>query len=206
MKAMRCPICVLAGCAALMFMGVRIRGADQPTTQPAMPSPDQMNAAMEQAAAPGPEQEAFNKLVGDWDAKITMWFPDPSKPEVSSGKGHYEVILGGRYLKMEFTGTTMGKEFHGLGIMAYDKTQKHYYLSWFDTMGTGILNYVGDNDADGKVLTMRADFPDPMSGQMIHFKDVTTKVDDDHQTYESYMVNGDKEQKIMQIEYTRIKS
>ena len=46
---------------------------------------------------------------------------------------------------------------------------------------------------------------DPMTGKEVMTKNVFKYIDDDHQLMVIYMIEGGKEIKNMQIEYTRVK-
>ena len=42
----------------------------------------------------------------------------------STGSSEVKWIMGGRYLEQTATGTSMGQEFHGMGLMGYDNMKK----------------------------------------------------------------------------------
>ena len=53
---------------------------------------------------------------------------------------------------------------------------------------------------------MNRDMLDPLSGKMMHVRDVTTRVDKDHHTFEMFESLPDgKERKSLEIHYTRKK-
>ncbi|RMH15613.1 MAG: DUF1579 domain-containing protein [Acidobacteria bacterium] len=168
----------------------------------------ELAAAMEtmaKLAAPGEHHEHIAKLAGNWTYRSTMW-PAPGQPPIESeGTLEARMILGGRFLESTYKGDFMGTAFEGRGIDGYDNyTQKHTAY-WIDSMGTMNLTFSGDCSDDHKVTTMEAAFVDPMTGQPMKFRSVTTLVDDDHFTFEAYMVSPEGEFKSMRLEASRKK-
>jgi hypothetical protein len=167
---------VLGLCTLLASFALSARGQDKPKEQ-AMPDAKAMEDAMMKAAAPGPNHQRLSRLVGDWTCTTKMWMA-PGQPPMESGcTMHAESILGGRYVQSVYKGSFAGMPFEGHGTDGYDNVTKRYVSSWVDNMGTGIMNGTGTCDDAGKVCTMMAEMADPMSGQMVKQKMVTTYTD-----------------------------
>jgi Protein of unknown function (DUF1579) len=163
-------------------------------------------AAMIKAGTPGKEHEALAKSAGTFDAEvITRMAPDG--PEMKSkGKETSEMILGGRYLKSDFTGDMGGMTFAGTGLTAYDNVKKKWVSVWADSMSTGVLVSEGTGDAAGKTITFTGEYPDPVDGKSKKFRQVFKQIDDDHHEFEMHMPGPDgKEYRALQIKYTRAK-
>jgi hypothetical protein len=88
-------------------------------------------AAMEmmmKLATPGEGHRKLEVLVGNWNAKNTMWM-DPSKePTVSEGVSEHKWVLGGRFLEQRFEGKFMNMPFSGLGYTGYDNYKKSMWV------------------------------------------------------------------------------
>lgn len=121
----------------------------------------------------------------------------------SEGTCEQTMVLGGRFLRQECTGTMMGKTFTGIGVIGYDNHAKKYISTWMDSMGTGIYLMEGTGSADGKTITQRGRYDDPVEGP-IKLRAVTRMVDTNREIFEMYGTgqNG-QETRMMEITYTR---
>ncbi len=173
--------------------------------QPQMPSPEQMAEAMKMME-PGPHHEHMAKLVGDWKATAKFWMQPGAPPMESPGTMKISLIMGGRYMVSDYDSSFMGQPFKGMALDGYDNMRKMHVGTWVDTMSTGIMSYEGHCSDDHKVLTTYSEVDDPMSGQKVKLRNVTTEIDDDHFTYESFAENpqGEGEMKVMEIAYERM--
>jgi hypothetical protein len=179
--------------------------AQQEGEQPEMPSPEQMEAVMK-LLQPGEHHEHMAQTVGKWKTVAKMWQMPGAPPTESEGTSEVVAVMDGRYFKTTYDGTFMGQPFNGMGIDGYDNIRKKHVGSWIDTMGTGIMNYEGTCSDDHKVLTTYAEVDDPMSGQRIKMRQVTTSIDKDHFKYEAFAKNpmGEGEMQVMEIMYSRM--
>lgn len=173
---------------------------------PAKPMDHQaMMEAYRKLAAPGAPHQLFASLEGSWLTKTREWM-DPAKPPMESeGTAEFKMLLGGRYLQQEFSGSMMGQPFTGIGIDAYDNVSKRYQALWMSTTGTGIFMMEGGAGQDGRTITLKGSHPEPGGGKMTH-RAVWKITDSDHQLFEMYgsdPAHGDREMKMMEIIYTR---
>jgi hypothetical protein len=153
-------------------------------------------------AKPGPPHQQMARLVGKWKTVTSDFSNGPDEPSVSEGTATFESILGGRYLRQEFSGNYGGMPMHGLGIQGYDNSQKKYVGTWIDNFGTGIMHTEGTYDPATHMMTEtgKASCPTgPMSMKM-----VTVYKSNDEFEFTMYMIMPDgTEQRQMQIQYTR---
>ncbi len=166
---------------------------------------DPATEAYMKAATPGAPHERLTRLAGHWTTQVKAWFAPGQPAAESTGTMDVTPILGGRYVESVHRGQMMGQPFEGREIDGYDNVAGQYVSSWIDNMGTGVLMLAGQADASGKVVTMTGDFVDPMSHRKTTYKGVSTLVDDDTLRYESYMVDGGKEAKVMEMVAKRVK-
>ena len=204
----------LAGCGAIAIaLGLftnTLHALDEKATDAkakAGEAPDmaEMMKKMEELAAPGPEHQKLASLAGEWETEAQCYMAGPdSPPTVTKGTCKGKMILAGRFLQEEFEGDMMGKKFHGIGLMGYDKFNKKYVNTWIDDMGTGIFASEGTCDASGKVLTLTGKMDDPMTGQKgKEMRLVTRILSPDKHTFEMHDVALGEKSKVMEITYVR---
>jgi len=164
----------------------------------------EMMAKWQAYATPGKGQQVLDQLVGDWEYTVKWWNAPGTEPQVSTGDSENEWIMGGRFIKADVEGKSMGQRFEGMGIMGYDNAKKEYTSVWIDTMGTGMMNATGSYDAAAKTITENGSYTDPMTGKGKAYKGVTTFTDKNSYTYELFTTGPDgKEFRMMEIVYKR---
>ena len=169
------------------------------------PSQDEMMAAMEKLGAVTENHKKMEPLVGEWRADVKVWMA-PGEPQRSQGTSKNEMILGGRFLKSEFSGTMMGKPFKGIGINGYDIHKGKFTGLWLDDMSTSYMASEGTLDSSGKVLTLTSEFDCPVRKQKVKMRMVSTLIDNDSHKLEMFDSTPDgNEMKTMEILYARVK-
>ncbi len=172
----------------------------------AQENPQDQQAMMEaymKMMAPNENHEYLKNFVGDWDVTTTSWMMPGAEPSVSTGTSKAELILEGRFLKMDSRGTMFGQPFEGLQIVGYDTLQKKFITFWIDNSSTAFYLMSGTPGETEKVRTETGDWPDPMTGGTIKVRDVTTLVDEDEFNFEMYMPAPDgTEFKSMEYRFT----
>lgn len=152
------------------------------------------------APTPGPEHARLKRHEGTWDAVIIEQDGKKTKGEMV-----YKMECAGLWLASDFKGEHMGKPFFGKGLDSYDPTKKKYTGVWVDSWLTSPLAYEGTYDDKQKTLTCHGECGGP-DGKPMKMKMVTTMVDDDHETFQMFMIGPDgKEMKAATIEYARRK-
>jgi hypothetical protein len=190
-----CVVCLL--CAAVVAQDKK--PADK------QPSQEEMMAAMAKYGAVTENHKKLEALAGDWKADVKMWM-GPGEPEKSQGSSKNEMIMGGRFLKSEFSGNMMGRPFKGCSLNGYDNAKGKFIGLWIDDMSTGYMASEGSCDASGKVLTLTSEFECPIRKQHVKMRMVTTLIDSDSHKLEMFDAMPDgKEMKTMEILYTRAK-
>ncbi len=165
-----------------------------------------MQAMMEvyqKLGTPGAPHKLLAGIAGSWNTKIKSWMEPDKPPMESKGTCEQKMVLGGRFLQQDFTGEMMGSTFTGIGVTGYDNHTKKYVSTWMDSMGTAILFFEGTASADGKAITQECRYDDPIKGPM-KWRSVTKIVDDNTHVFEMYGTDkSGKEEKMMEITYTR---
>lgn len=164
-----------------------------------------IQARMENYTTPNEYHKFLETLAGRWQANVKFWMEATSVPQESEGTSEANMVMGGRFLEQKFTGTFMGQPFEGRGIYGYDNLRKEYTSIWFDNMATGIMTSAGGLDANKKVMTEEGSMSCPITDEEHRwYKAVTTIIDPDHYTYETFMRDAAyQEFRAMFISYSR---
>ncbi len=163
----------------------------------------QMMKVYTKLATPGAPHKRLASMAGSWSTKTTAWM-EPDKPPVEgTGTCEQKMLLGGRYLEQTYTGEMMGNTFTGINVIGYDNYTKKYVSTWIDTMSTGIYYFEGTASANGKSITQRSSYVDPVRGPMV-WRSVSRMVDANTIKYEMYITpKRGKEEKMMEMTLTR---
>ena len=162
-------------------------------------SQDAMMAEMLRLGQPGSEHEGLKAMEGTWKAVTKSW-AGPGEPMISEGTSVNSMILGGRYLQSHFTGTMMGQPFEGWGLTGFDNSKKQYTAFWVDNSSTVMM--LASGTMNGKELTTKATMQGP-DGKPTEYRMTTTMVDEKTHVFAMYAPVEGKEQKMMEITYTR---
>ena len=149
--------------------------------------------------------EFLKKYAGNWDCQVKGWTAPGQPPTVSRGSFQGEMILDGRYLKMDFTGEMFGQPFSGLQIIGFDNMQQKYTTLWIDNSST--FFFMTSGTRQDNVLSESGLWPDPLNGTQAPVKARTTWINADEYLYEQFMVMPDQSEfKSMEMRCTRRKN
>jgi hypothetical protein len=154
---------------------------------------------------PGEVHKNLAKDNGTWATEMKMWMTPGTDPSTSKGTCENTMILGGRYQQSVYKGDVMGMPMEGRGLLAYDNARKVFVSTWIDNMGTGLVAMEGNWNAATKTITFKGKQTNPATGAQDDLKEVFKWIDDNTQLMEMYVVKGSKEEKMMEIRFTRIK-
>jgi len=155
------------------------------------------------AGTPGDHHKLLARLEGSWTTRTRGWMEPDKPPMESTGTSEQKLILGGRYLRQEYSGDMMGAPFTGISFLGYDNHTKKYQSIWIDSMSTGIYLFEGTASSDGKTITQKCSYDDPVKGPCL-WRTVTRIKDDGSQEFEMYLTpKGGKEEKMMEMTVTR---
>jgi hypothetical protein len=111
------------------------------------------------------ENHAYLKrFAGSWTAKTTMWTFPGQPPTTSENTFEGRMILGGRFVALDYTGTMMGRPFEGFQLTGYDNMQKKYLTLWIDNTSTSFFELAGTREPAEDTLVQTGDWADPMGG------------------------------------------
>jgi len=166
-------------------------------------SMQEMMEIFKKAGTPGGPHAVLAKLEGSWTTRSRGWM-EPGKPPVeSTGACEQKLILDGHYLQQVYTGDMMGQPFTGISILGYDNVTKKYQSIWIDSMSTGVYFFEGTAGRDGRTITQKSRYIDPVKGPSV-WRTVIRIKDDNTQEFEMFLTpKGKKEEKMMEMTITR---
>jgi hypothetical protein len=94
---------------------------------------------------PATLRQQLAKLAGEY--KLTSQYRPSVGPESEdSGTAKITVILDGRYLREEASGTMLGKAYSALRLYGYNEAAKQFEGMWLYTGNPGMMTMVGTGD------------------------------------------------------------
>jgi hypothetical protein len=152
-------------------------------------------------AKPGPEHQQLKKLEGTWDAVMKM----AQSPQPMAGVAAYKMECDGMWLVSDFKMDAPDFKFQGKGLDGYDQHKKKFVSVWVDSMSSAPMSFEGTYDAASKTTTMTG-VGVGAGGKPENFKTTTKHTDDNHFTFQMFMVGPDgKEMLAFTIDYSRRK-
>ena len=156
------------------------------------------------AGTPGAPHQALASMAGTYDVKIKSWH-EPGGPAMEdTGSATRTMMLDGRVLLEEFSGTMMGGPFTGRGMTGYDNVTGKYWSTWNDSMMTGLMVSEGTCDAPARNCTFTGSWSDPVKKAPFKARMTTKWPSPTTEIFEMYGPgkNG-KEMKMMEITYAK---
>ena len=179
----------------------------------APPDPAETMAKMAALGQPGENHKLLADLVGSWDCKVTFWMEPGAPPMVSSGTAVRKPIMDGRYFVMDTAskmqmpgpdGQMHPVDFKGMELDGYDNVKGKFFSTWIDSMGTSLILAEGSYDPASKTFTYHLE-EEMTPGTKTKVRETVKVIDKDHHVFEWYEDRGGKEEKTMEITYTRQK-
>ena len=105
--------------------------------------------------------EALTAVAGHWSGSNTLQDRNTGKPEESPSTVMVTPVLGGRFVRLDYTWGYQGKPQEGSLLVGFDPKSGEVSGHWIDTwhMGRKVLACVG-TAADG-TITVRGSYPAP---------------------------------------------
>lgn len=164
------------------------------------------NVAAAQMPGPTAEHELLKEAIGTWDATMKLYQAPGEEPTVTKATETVELGPGGLWVLSKFECEMMGMPFVGHGVNGYDPVRKKYVGTWVDSMSPSMMISEGEYDPATKTATSFAEGRDPVSGEMIKYKQISRTIDADTRVFEMHRPEKDGTYvKMMEIEYTRKK-
>lgn len=105
------------------------------------------------------EHDLLARFSGSWKGPVKTWFDPAKEPEATTWSAEGERILGGRFVRLDYRGTAMGKPHAGEMLLAYERDEARFLLVWIDSFHTGTQAMVCHGKLDGESLTFLGTYP-----------------------------------------------
>ncbi len=139
---------------------------------------------------PVKEHEWLQKLAGEWETK-TEAMMEPGKPPMKCVGVERVRDLGGLWIMGEYKGSFMETPMTGVMTLGYDIRKKKFVGTWICSMCDQICQYEGTLDPTGKILTLKTEMANPMTGKLAKCKDVMELKSNNHRVLTSYILGED---------------
>jgi hypothetical protein len=176
---------------------------------PAQDSPRTANPAMQEMMKrmmPGEGHKIFARMVGKWRGTMRVWSsaqPD-APPMESATESESRLVLGGRFVLEEASGTLMRMPMQRMSILGYDNARGQYTLVFYSSLDTATNTASGTANAAGNIITLTGEFNEPAGKEP--FKNIIRFEGDDVHIFESYKILPDgKELKLIEQVMHRVK-
>jgi Protein of unknown function (DUF1579) len=95
-------------------------------------------------------------LVGTWHGSTRTWLDPSAPPDVGQTSLRAEAILGGRFVRLEYLGTVIGKPHAGEMLLGYEPQANRFVAAWVDSfhMATGIMISTGEPRPDDTIAVL----------------------------------------------------
>jgi len=174
------------------------------------PMTDQtMMMQMMKLGSPGEHHKMLDVFAGTWNLTVTSKMAPNAPAQTMTGTSEKKWILGNRFIEEKVQGTSDAKmgmpPFEGMGILGYDNIRHEYVSLWMDNMMTGVMEGESKYNPQTKMFTEKGSVSCPMTGEKRRkFRGVVTVIDNNHYTYDMYMMDKHgNEFKSMSIDYQR---
>lgn len=188
-----------------IFLATPLLAQGSKNEQPPMSAEDKaMMEAYAKAAIPGPHHQWLADQAGTYDVKVKSWPAPGAPPTEESGTVKRSMILGGRVMVEDYTGTMMGQPMTGHGMHGYDNVTGKDWGTWTDTMITGVIMTEGTCDRQKNTCTMSGMMNDPIKKTPTKIRFNSRWTSPKTEIFEMYAPGPDgKEMKMMEMTYTK---
>ncbi|MCE1189972.1 MAG: DUF1579 domain-containing protein [Ignavibacteria bacterium] len=171
----------------------------------AFPQNQEAMKAYEEYMTPGKEHSALAAMTGEWKTTVKNYIPGMPNPLVTEGVSKMEMILGGRYLKSDFSAQFMGQQMNGIDIVGFDNASRKFTSVWIDNMGTGTMVETGTYNAETKRIEYTGSMTDPVSKKEQATVSFLERVSADKCVQKMFTRSEGKDTLVMEITYERKK-
>ena len=173
------------------------------TDHTSAPEMNDMEACMKMGL-PGDEHQRLDQFVGTWKCRSRFWMEPGQDAMESEGVMINEWVLGGRFLKQDYSAMWMGQPFSGIGFWGFNNITGTYIGLWMDTMCTHFCPDEGSYDAASNTWTMLGEWDCPSGGGKMKKRSTIEVKSPTQHTMKMYMPGPDgKEFLCMELNYSK---
>lgn len=91
----------------------------------------------------------LTSLEGKWKGTTKVWFEPGVLADESPCEGTIKIVLGGRFVMHEYTGSLEQKPVEGIALYGYSIANQEWQAAWIDSFhnGTNIMFSTGKNNS-----------------------------------------------------------
>ncbi len=105
---------------------------------------------------PTAQHQALADIAGRWSGDTELYLDPSAPPELSRHEATIEVLLGGRWIRIDYRGTAMAQPHAGVLLLGFHREANAFEAVWIDSFhtGTSIIMSVGEPRADDTVSVL----------------------------------------------------
>jgi hypothetical protein len=156
---------------------------------------------------PGEMHQLLAKMAGEWTVAVKFQM-GPDQPMMdATAECRAEMVLGGGFLKKNYTSEMMGQPFYVEETLGYDGLRGHFFQMTIESNATGYLFVTGKLREDKQSIEFAGEAPDPLhGGKVSKTRQVHKFVSDDEYVVEWWDTLPDgKETMTVQLTHKRKK-
>lgn len=206
---MRSSIWTASGCSIVaLALGAWVLAEPPKQDMPPLPAGWTMEdvQAITEAGAVNKQHHFLAQSAGTWEGRCTSLM-SPEGPEVhSTTTMNATLLMDGRFLQVTTEGEMPGMGLYkGMGVYGFDNVTRQFTSVWFDNMGTGLMNGIGELSDDWKTFTTHYTYNCPITRKPAKMREVETQTGPNTRRLEMYANDPKtgKEFKMMTIEFTK---
>jgi hypothetical protein len=196
------PVFALVAVAAILLAAAGVS-----RSQDAKKAAADLDAMMQKAkkfTEPGKAHRELERFLGKWQTETRLFMGGQGTPaEKGSAEGSW--LMEGRWLKLEWTGSMMGRPVQGFSILGYDNFKMSYVSSSVTSLDTTLAHTEGDMDPSGNVFISYGTIDEYLTGEhdkMVKY--VWRFTSKDAMVFEVHdLPIGEKNTKVIEVAYTR---
>jgi hypothetical protein len=154
-------------------------------------------------ATPNTNHEILKLLEGTWKMDWSYQMTADQPGEKGTGTAEHKMILGGRFIQMDGIIDMMGQKMKTLQFIGYDNRKSEYFNLGMDEFGTYAMFCSGKYDKTKKKLIFNGKDLDPVTKKEYPYRIEITFVDKNKITNETFITNGSKEFRMMELVFTK---
>lgn len=104
-----------------------------------------MSKKLETSKMTGPHGQ-LSQLVGEWEGIASTWFEPGTIADQSPMRGSMRLVLGGRFVLHEYSGSIDGKPLEGIAIYGYHLELRKFQSAWIDSFHNGTAIMFSDSN------------------------------------------------------------
>jgi len=150
-----------------------------------------------------PQHDRLLAKVGTWDVNCSYYMGPDCEALEAPGVDVVEAV-GAFWTVGHFSCELPGTHIVGRATLGYDPERQKYVSTWFDSANPFLYYFEGQLSADGNKLEMTGDNIDPTTRNLVKYRSVETRIDDNTRTLQLFVeFETDHEIQILQYRYTR---